>query len=151
MNKIITQVQEFNNTAGVPKHSKIIPFQDLTDLKVGLVQEELNEFIEAAKEGNRVEMLDAILDMQVVLLGLADYFELSDILEEGFDRVCASNMSKFCKTEEEAKASVERYKIVNVETVYKKVGDFYVIYRKSDRKILKGVNYKAVELKDLIK
>mgnify|MGYP006346426345 FL=1 len=143
-------MQEFNNTAGVPKHSEIIPFQDLTDLKVGLVQEELDEFKKAVKEGDRVEMLDAILDMQVVLLGLADYFELSDVLEEGFNRVCASNMSKFCKTEEEAQASVERYKIVNVETVYKKIGDYYVIYRKSDKKILKGVNYQAVDLKDLM-
>ena len=150
MEKIIKQVQEFNNTAGVPKHSEIIPFQDLTDLKVGLVQEELDEFKKAVKEGDRVEMLDAILDMQVVLLGLADYFELSDVLEEGFNRVCASNMSKFCKTEEEAQASVERYKIVNVETVYKKIGDYYVIYRKSDKKILKGVNYQAVDLKDLM-
>lgn len=150
MEKIIKQVQEFNNTAGVPKHSEIIPFQDLTDLKVGLVQEELNEFKKAVKEGDRVEMLDAILDMQVVLLGLADYFELSDVLEEGFNRVCTSNMSKFCKTEEEAQASIERYKIVNVETVYKKIRDYYVIYRKSDKKILKGVNYQAVNLKDLV-
>lgn len=150
MKKLIKQVQEFNNTAGQPKHSEIVPFQDLTDLKIGLVIEEINEFIEATETNNRVEMLDGILDLLVVTLGLADYFGFSSVLSEGFDRVCASNMSKFCKTEEEAKASVERYKIVNVETMYKKVGDFYVIYRSSDRKILKGINYEAVNLTDLV-
>lgn len=150
MEKIIKKVQEFNDTAGVPKHDDIIPFQDLTELKIELVQEELDEFKTAVKVGDKVEMLDAILDMQVVLLGLADYFGLSPVLSEGFDRVCESNMSKFCKTEEEAKASMARYNIANIETFYKQVGDHYVIYRSSDRKILKGINYKAVELNDLV-
>jgi hypothetical protein len=59
-----------------------------------------------------------------------------------YQEVQASNMSKSCKTEEEAMATVtQRSKELSVACHYEKVEDRFVVYRSSDRKVMKNVNY----------
>ena len=65
-----------------------------------------------------------------------------------YQEVQASNMSKACKTEEEAietaKSEAAR---VGEETHYEQVGEYWVVYRSRDRKVLKSINYFRPNLK----
>ncbi len=57
-------------------------------------------------------------------------------------------MSKACKTEEEAKKTVTlRTKEQGEECYYEKVGDYYIVYRKRDKKVMKSINYFRPNLK----
>jgi hypothetical protein len=57
-------------------------------------------------------------------------------------------MSKACKTEEEA---IETVKVRSIEQGepchYELVGDYYVVYRSRDRKVLKSISYFKPNLK----
>jgi hypothetical protein len=71
-------------------------------------------------------------------------------VEEAFNRVHVSNMSKFCKTEQEAIDTVASYKEKGTDTYYNQVNELYVVYRTLDNKVLKSINYSKVDLKDLV-
>jgi hypothetical protein len=73
-------------------------------------------------------------------------FGLKDKLVPAYVEVQASNMSKSCATEEEAKATVEERSKEHGECYYRQVGDRYVVYRKSDDKVMKSINYFAPNL-----
>ncbi|RMD76771.1 hypothetical protein D6810_03045 [Candidatus Dojkabacteria bacterium] len=63
--------------------------------------------------------------------------------EEYFEKVLNSNYSKFCSTLDEAVQSIRFYKDTKgVDAEYRKVGGYFVIYRKSDGKILKSINWR---------
>lgn len=87
-------------------------------------------------------------------LFLPDFIKLSpfslETIKQAFDEVHRSNMSKFCTTEEDALASVQIYESKGVITDYKKVGDYYIIYRFVDDKTLKGIHYSPPSLQDLV-
>lgn len=64
-------------------------------------------------------------------------------IERAFAIICESNMSKFCLTEDDVVKSsadlVIQGKVDSVdELTFKIVGDYYVVIRKKDGKILKG-------------
>jgi hypothetical protein len=59
-------------------------------------------------------------------------------------------MSKVCQTKEEALATIEKYVNEGISTQSKKVGDFFVISRMSDNKVLKSVNWKEPDLKTIL-
>ena len=133
----------------------------LANFRVSLIQEEAKELFEALAEGNIVEVLDALCDLQYVLDGAFQTFGMAEIKEEAMDAVHASNMSKFCKSEEEALATKQFYAKQNVATYYKLMGSrvgvttvlYWVVYRESDNKILKSINYQPVteKLKKILK
>jgi len=57
-------------------------------------------------------------------------------------------MSKSCVTIEEAEKTVKvRSEEKNHPCHYEKVGDRYVVYRSSDRKVMKSINYFSPDLK----
>lgn len=124
------------------------------ELNYKLLKEELDEYLHAAKNGDKQKIADSLGDLMVVLWG--------NILKEGMGSIffenilkpiCNSNMSKFCRTEEEAKASVTRYWVDHgIRTTYKEiVPGFYAIINDHDGhekkgKILKGINYREPEI-----
>jgi hypothetical protein len=60
-------------------------------------------------------------------------------------------MSKACETMQEAIETIAHYKKTQgFESVYKKVGDKFVVYRLSDNKVLKSINYSPTDLKKII-
>ena len=62
--------------------------------------------------------------------------------------VQASNLSKACRTEEEAKATVEiRSKEQGEPCHYEQVDNKYIVYRSRDRKVMKSINYFKPDLK----
>ena len=57
-------------------------------------------------------------------------------------------MSKSCATLEEAKETVRvRSKEKGHPCHWEKIGDRYIVYRSSDRKVMKSINYFAPNLK----
>jgi hypothetical protein len=155
-----------------------IPSEDDRKLFVGLMLEELTEFVEAnptmllwyaellkkkAEEckaisdettnmlPNLVDSVDALADLRVVLgNGIYFYGLGSSEWLNVVKEVMRSNFSKFVEPKEEAIASVEKYKALGVETYYEKYCDLYVIRRSSDKKILKGLRYTEPELQKLL-
>ncbi len=67
---------------------------DITEWRIRMLLEELDEYREAVKDGDVVEVADALTDMLYVLLGTFIAHGLQDIAEELFDEVHRSNMSK---------------------------------------------------------
>jgi hypothetical protein len=67
---------------------------------------------------------------------------------KAYQEVQASNMSKSCATVEEAEQTVKEVSIAkNHPCHWEKVGNRYVVYRSSDKKVMKSINYFAPDLK----
>lgn len=150
--KALNSVAEFHSTFRHPiEKTPTIPSQQRCDLRVSLIQEELNELKEAIAGNNIVEIADALCDLQYVLSGAILEFGLGEKFNALFNEVHRSNMSKACKSPEEAENTVAHYsKTENTECYYTKVDDLYLVYRKSDNKTLKSVNYSAAQLNQLL-
>lgn len=82
---------------------------------------------------------------------LAYLFDFSlETFKEALNRVHDSNMSKFCKTLYEADLTLNKYHIQNIDAYHVFVNGLYVVKRRDDNKILKSINYHAVDLTDLV-
>lgn len=147
----LNQVAEFHTTFQHPiLEEPTIPSKERCALRVSLIAEELKELQEAIEADDLVEVADALCDIQYVLSGAVLEFGLGDKFKTLFDEVQRSNMSKGCKTVEEAEATMAHYKAKGTDSYYKKVGDLYLVYRTSDEKTLKSVNYSAADLKTIL-
>ena len=114
-----------------------------------LVTESKRIYEEACEKGDIVEVLDALCDITYVSLGNGVMLHgLKDKFNDAYAEVQASNMSKACKSEEEAIETVKvRSEQQEEPCHYEKVGDFYIVYRTRDRKVMKSVYYFKPDLK----
>lgn len=146
----ISEVETFNIVMGKEWQNRTVPTINKADAKfvINFIQEELDELKEAVEKNDIVGVLDAILDITYVGLGNgALVFGLKDKIEDGYAEVQASNLSKICKTEEEANLTVvKRSKEQGRPCHWEKVGDGYVVYR-DDMKVMKNINYFKPDLK----
>jgi len=146
----VSEVETFNATMGKPNnYEPAIPSKDDWMFVYNFILEELEEYKEACEEGNIVEVLDALCDITYVSLGNGAMLHgLKDKILPAYAEVQASNMSKACKTEEEANFTVRlREQEQGERCHYEKQGDYYVVYRTRDRKVFKSINYKRPDLK----
>lgn len=149
--KSLTSVSEFHKTFQHPiLDSPQIPSEQRSALRVALIAEELKELEEAIQNNDLVEVADALCDIQYVLSGAILEFGLQNKFNALFEEVQRSNMSKACKTEEEAIQTQEHYRAKGVESYYKKVDDLYLVFREGDDKTLKSVNYSPADLKTIL-
>jgi len=148
----IEKVSEFHKTFKAPiLETPQIPSKERCELRISLLQEELNELKEAIENNDLVEVADAFTDLQYVLSGAILEFGLSDKFNKLFDEVQRSNMSKACKTEQEAIETLLHYKKKDgTEGTYKMINGKWVVYRNGDSKVLKSINYSPVNLSDII-
>ncbi len=63
-------------------------------LRYKLMKEENDEYLEAAQNGDLVEIADALGDMMYILCGTILKHGLQEIIEEVFEEIQRSNMSK---------------------------------------------------------
>ncbi len=100
-------------------------------------------------EGDLDELRDACADMRVVMGNLIHFAGIQDKFNEDFNEVMDSNFSKFCTTEEQAQESVDAYaagthpnKVGDVIECYsEKVGDYWIVKREKDNKVLKSIGF----------
>lgn len=95
----IQAVEKFHNAFGIDNNHT--PTVELSEsdiaLRHRLMQEENEEYLEAARNGDLVEVADALGDMLYILCGTILKHGLQDKIEEVFEEIQRSNMSKLDK------------------------------------------------------
>lgn len=126
LKETINHVADFHDAFGI--ENKQAPVTDLPDhiidLRYKLMREENEEYFEAAKNGDLVEVADALGDMLYILCGTILSHGLQHKIEEVFEEIQRSNMSKLGE-------------------------DGKPIYRE-DGKVLKGPNYFKPNIKSIL-
>ena len=98
--------------------------EDRNMLRFNLMKEENEEYLEAAQNNDLVEVADALGDMLYILCGTIIEHGMQDKIEEVFNEIQRSNMSKLG-------------------------ADGKPIYRE-DGKVLKGPNYFKPNIKEIL-
>lgn len=148
----LNDVAKFHDTFSLPiVDTPQIPDAKRCELRVSLLQEELNELKEAIGNNDLVEVADALCDIQYVLSGAILEFGMAESFKTLFDEVQRSNMSKTCKSMSEAIATQKHYlETKGTESfIEEKEGEF-LVYRSADKKVLKSVEYSPADIKSLI-
>ena len=148
----LNQVAEFHRTFNAPiLENPQIPSAERCNLRIALLQEELNELKQAIEDQDIVEIADALCDLQYVLSGAVLEFGLGEKFVDLFNEVQRSNMSKACDNEVQAQETVEFYKDKGTDAYYEKSGDKYNVHRVADNKVLKNKYYSAADIASLLK
>ena len=144
----LNQVAEFHNTFKHPViQNPAIPSRERCDLRISLLAEELKELQQAVDDNNLTEVADALCDLQYVLAGAILEFGLGEKFKDLFDEVHRSNMSKACKSVEEAAQTIEHYRsTADTESYHNEIDGLFLVYRTSDNKTLKSINYSPADL-----
>ena len=123
----INKVKEFHETFGLEFHEKpnAVVSDRIVDLRHRLMQEENDEYLEACKEGNLTLIADALGDKMYILFGTIIAHGLQHKIEEVFDEIHRSNMSKLDD---------------NGKPIYRE-----------DGKILKSQNYFLPDIKSILR
>jgi len=126
MKNKIAAVTLFHDTYGLDR--KATPTAQLSkaknELRYNLMKEENEEYLEAANNGDLVEVADALGDMLYILCGTIIEHGMQDKIEEVFNEIQRSNMSKLGE-------------------------DGKPIYRE-DGKVLKGPNYFKPDIANIL-
>ncbi|KMQ72693.1 pyrophosphohydrolase domain-containing protein [Chryseobacterium koreense] len=147
----LNQVAEFHKTFNAPiLESPQIPSKARCELRVSLLQEELNELKQAIADEDMVEIADALCDLQYVLSGAVLEFGLGEKFVDLFNEVQRSNMSKACSNQSEADETVAFYREKGVEAFSEVSGKKINVHRKSDHKVLKNKYYSPADLKSIL-
>lgn len=94
--EIIGAVETFHNAFGIENNDSptVELSKDQLELRHRLMQEENDEYLEAAKNGDLVEVADALGDQLYILCGTILRHGLQHKIEEVFQEIQRSNMSK---------------------------------------------------------
>lgn len=124
--EILSKVEEFQNATDQPVSKTPCLSEDKNNtLRYQLMAEENREYMVATIQENKVEILDAVVDMLYILAGTINQHGMQDLIEPAFDLVHANNMTKV-------------------------VPDGKVL-RNPEGKILKPEGFQSVDLKQLFK
>ena len=141
----VDEVEIFNYNFDKPNnYTPEIPDEKEWKFVYDFIQEELEEYREACERGDIVEVLDALCDIAYVSIGNGTMLHgLKDKIWPAYQEVQASNMSKACKTEEEAIQTVSQRTEEQGEAChFEKVAEGrYIVYRTRDKKVMKSINY----------
>ncbi|WP_298955652.1 nucleoside triphosphate pyrophosphohydrolase family protein [uncultured Nonlabens sp.] len=127
MKKQIESVHKFHTAFKLGTNSK--PVAHITErrnkLRYELMKEENEEYLEAAQNDDLVEVADALGDMLYILCGTIIEHGMQDVIEDVFDEIQRSNMSKLGE---------------NGSPIYRE-----------DGKVLKGPNYSKPDFDKILK
>lgn len=125
MKGLIDKVKEFHSAFRVEYTQNFKNNRDIFKLRYELMKEENDEYVQACVMGDEVEIADALGDKLYILIGTIITHGLEDKIEDIFNEIHASNMSKLGE-------------------------DGKPIYRE-DGKILKGPNFFRPNLTKILK
>tara|TARA_B100001996_G_scaffold382114_1_gene373094 strand:- start:1251 stop:1661 length:411 start_codon:yes stop_codon:yes gene_type:complete len=95
MNPIVASLLEFNQAFEIPKlDNPGLGSDEMIELRIKLLVEEVQEYAEAARTGDLVEVLDALADIGYILAGTIINHGMQDIYDDAFNEVHRSNMAK---------------------------------------------------------
>lgn len=148
----LNDVAEFHRTFHLPiLESPAIPGEDRCTLRINLLQEELDELKDAIREQDITAIADALSDLQYVLSGAILEFGLGDKFKALFEEVQRSNMSKVCEDYATAEKTLAFYRTKDgTEGFIKESHHGFLVYRTSDKKVLKSVSYSPADLEGIL-
>ena len=148
----IEMVMEFHKTFGHPIGDKpMIPTEDRVSFRIKMLEDEIQEGIDAIELNDLVELADALGDIQYFLDGFFIESGLQDKKHAIMTEIHRSNMSKLCKDEGECVATIKLRGENSSEVMsYAQVGNFWKVYKVSDTKIVKSINFSPPELNAII-
>ncbi len=147
----LNKVAEFHKTFNAPiLPTPAIPGADRTNLRISLLQEELNELKEAIEQNDLVEIADALCDLQYVLSGAVLEFGLGEKFVSLFNEVHRSNMSKACSNQEEVEETLLFYKNKGEAAYSQQSGEKTNVHRSTDHKVLKNKFYSPADLQTIL-
>ena len=96
INKPINAVKKFHKAyeLGINNSPTVDIDKDLIKLRFNLMKEENEEYFEAARKNDIIEVADALGDMLYILCGTIITHGFQNKIEEVFDEIQRSNMSK---------------------------------------------------------
>ena len=95
MNPMVTSLLEFNEAFDIPKLDRPgLGTEEMIELRIKLLREEVEEYAEAARAGDMVEVLDALADIGYILAGTVINHGMQHIFDDAFNEVHRSNMAK---------------------------------------------------------
>jgi len=125
MKKQLEQVKQFHDVYRQSyERTPNVVSDEVCGLRYMLGLEELNEYVEANQNDDPIGVADALTDQLYILLGTIIQHGMSDIIEDMFNEVHCSNMSKLDN---------------NGKPIYRE-----------DGKILKGPNYRKPDIGKII-
>ena len=127
MKKRIAAVKEFHSAfgLGINEHPVANLGAQKNLLRYNLMKEENEEYLEAANNNDLTEVADALGDMLYILCGTIIEHGMQHKIEEVFDEIQSSNMSKLD---------------INGKPIYRE-----------DGKVLKGPNYFKPNISEILK
>ena len=115
------------------------------------MQEELDELKDAIQDKSIEGIADALCDLQYVLSGAILEFGLANKFKALFEEVQRSNMSKVCGDYNTAEKTLEHYHAKDGTRGFIKESELgYLVYRESDHKVLKSVDYSPADLESIL-
>lgn len=120
----VNRFHEVFKIGKAPNKPRLLPFND-SFLRYNLIKEENDEYLEAVANNDLVEIADALGDQLYILCGTILKHGLQYKIDEVFDEIHNSNMSKLDK---------------NGNPIFRE-----------DGKVLKGENYFRPNIRDIIK
>ena len=134
-------IEAFNSIAGNLSRS-VNP-----TLEHHMLTEEIQEYLEATLNNDQKGVKDALGDTMVVLWGTISKHELQEEFWSILSKINESNMSKFCKTKEEADETVQKYKSEGIVAYHEYNNEHGVwVVKRHDGKIFKSINFRLPEL-----
>ena len=126
MDEYLKLVQEFHEIfeVGVGENFKEKLPDEIIKLRHRLMEEENNEYLEAASKGDYVEVADALGDKLYVLMGTIVQHGMQEVIGDVFREIHRSNMSKLG---------------IDGKPVYR-----------NDGKVIKGPNYTKPNIKSVL-
>lgn len=99
LQETISHVEKFHDAFGIKnQHEPTVALSEAEiELRFNLMKEENEEYLEAAKNGDLVEVADALGDMLYILCGTILKHGMQGKIEEVFLEIQQSNMSKLDK------------------------------------------------------
>jgi predicted HAD superfamily Cof-like phosphohydrolase len=95
MKKQLQQLWQFQRAYNSTHNTKpTLLTQDESELRYRLGKEELDEYLDACTNNDLIEVADALADQLYILLGTMVAHGMVDVIEDIFDEVHRSNMSK---------------------------------------------------------
>ena len=86
MNPIVRSLLEFNQAFEIPKLDQPgLGPEELIELRIKLLTEEVQEYAEAARAGDLVEVLDALADIGYILAGTIINHGMQGIYDDAFN------------------------------------------------------------------
>ena len=159
MNKFLNNIHAVNSIArgGYDVDPNSVSFTVNMSNQVGRVIEELKEIQEALEVGDKVGVLDGVVDTLYTALELGHMAkEAGYKLEPAMMKVAENNLSKFPTSILVAQSTVEKMNAENgegycrtEERIYKGV-PYYPVLRNSDNKFLKPIGYESVEISQYV-